>query len=158
MNLVPSQNALWQVVVFWENAFFDVVAQEREIIGMDQEPGEMIDRYFAYRLKVRNWYISRYSMLSDSERKRLELEEDRLLSTLLHNLTAYMIMCGTGQKAIQQVSALQNFSQWNLRILENSKASGKSAHWPCLFQNYQPSSGWITANGKLTYENSLPIE
>lgn len=79
---------LWQNVVFWENAFVDVVAQEREIVGMDQEPGELIDRYAA---------------LNESERKRLELEEDRLLSTLLHNLTAYMIMCGTGQKAIQQV-------------------------------------------------------
>lgn len=44
----------------------------------------------------------RYSALNDSEKKRLELEEDRLLSTLLHNMTAYMIMCGTGQKALQQ--------------------------------------------------------
>ncbi|WKY14190.1 hypothetical protein Q1695_000048 [Nippostrongylus brasiliensis] len=85
--ILPTQNPLWQKVVFWENAFVDVVAQERDIVGMDQEPSEMIDRYAA---------------LSDSEKKRLELEEDRLLSTLLHNLTAYMIMCGTGQKAIQQ--------------------------------------------------------
>ncbi|EPB80004.1 DENN domain protein [Ancylostoma ceylanicum] len=85
--ILPAQNPLWQKVVFWENAFVDVVAQERDIVGMDQEPSEMIDRYAA---------------LSDSEKKRLELEEDRLLSTLLHNLTAYMIMCGTGQKAIQQ--------------------------------------------------------
>uniref|UniRef100_A0A0K0D6V9 Drf_GBD domain-containing protein n=1 Tax=Angiostrongylus cantonensis TaxID=6313 RepID=A0A0K0D6V9_ANGCA len=85
--ILPAQNPLWQKMVFWENAFVDVVAQERDIVGMDQEPSEMIDRYAA---------------LSDSEKKRLELEEDRLLSTLLHNLTAYMIMCGTGQKAIQQ--------------------------------------------------------
>ncbi|CAJ0938011.1 unnamed protein product, partial [Mesorhabditis belari] len=49
-----------------------------DIIGMDQEPSEMIDRY---------------STLSESERKRLELEEDRLLATLLHNLTAYMMAC-----------------------------------------------------------------
>ncbi|VDM59907.1 unnamed protein product [Angiostrongylus costaricensis] len=85
--ILPAQNPLWQKMVFWENAFVDVVAQERDIVGMDQEPSEMIDRYAA---------------LSDFEKKRLELEEDRLLSTLLHNLTAYMIMCGTGQKAIQQ--------------------------------------------------------
>ncbi|VDM46070.1 unnamed protein product, partial [Toxocara canis] len=85
--ILPSQNPLWQKMVFWENAFFDVVAQERDIVGMDQEPCEMIDRY---------------SGLSESEKKRLELDEDRLLATLLHNLTAYMIMCGTGQKAIQQ--------------------------------------------------------
>jgi hypothetical protein len=33
---VPTQNPLWQKMVFWENAFFDVVAKERDIIGMDQ--------------------------------------------------------------------------------------------------------------------------
>ncbi|GMR61954.1 hypothetical protein PMAYCL1PPCAC_32149, partial [Pristionchus mayeri] len=85
--LLQSPNPLWQKVVFWENVFVDIVATEREIIGMDQEPCEMIDRY---------------AHLGEHEKKRLELEEDRLLSTLLHNLTAYMIMCGTGQKAIQQ--------------------------------------------------------
>ncbi|CAJ0938342.1 unnamed protein product, partial [Mesorhabditis belari] len=85
--ILPNQHPLWQNMVFWENAFYDVVGQERDIIGMDQEPSEMIDRY---------------STLSESERKRLELEEDRLLATLLHNLTAYMMMCGTGQKASQQ--------------------------------------------------------
>lgn len=44
---------------------------------MDSGPGEMMERY-------RN--------LSDTERKRLEHDEDRLLSTMLYNLTAYMIM------------------------------------------------------------------
>ncbi|GMT35060.1 hypothetical protein PFISCL1PPCAC_26357, partial [Pristionchus fissidentatus] len=85
--LLQTPNPLWQKVVFWENVFVDIVATEREIIGMDQEPSEMIDRY---------------AHLGEHEKKRLELEEDRLLATLLHNLTAYMIMCGTGQKAIQQ--------------------------------------------------------
>lgn len=74
-------------MVFWENVFFDAVAQERDIIGMDQEPCEMMERY---------------SGLSEADRKRLELDEDRLLSTLLHNLTAFMLMCGTPQKSIQQ--------------------------------------------------------
>ena len=40
---------------------------------MDEEPAEMIDRY---------------SQLSEADRKRLELEEDRILATLLHNMTA----------------------------------------------------------------------
>lgn len=88
MFTVSTQNPLWQKMDFWENAFFDIVAQERDIVGMDQEPSEMIDRY---------------SSLSEAEKRRLELDEDRLLATLLHNLTSYMIMCGTGQKAIQQV-------------------------------------------------------
>lgn len=78
-------------MVFWENAFFDMVAQERDIIGMDQEPSEMIDRY---------------SGLSDSEKKRLELDEDRILATLLHNMTAYMVMCNVPLKTIQQVNSI----------------------------------------------------
>lgn len=86
--LANNPNPLWQQMIFWENAFFDMVAQERDIIGMDQEPSEMIDRY---------------SGLSDSEKKRLELEEDRILATLLHNMTAYMVMCGAQTKIIQQV-------------------------------------------------------
>ncbi|VDM95490.1 unnamed protein product [Thelazia callipaeda] len=87
LSPLPSPNPLWQTMDFWENAFFDIVAQERDIIGMDQEPCEMIDRY---------------CNLSDTEKRRLELDEDRLLSTLLHNLTSYMIMCGAGQRAVQQ--------------------------------------------------------
>jgi len=82
-----NPNPLWQQMVFWENAFFDMVAQERDIIGMDQEPSEMIDRY---------------SGLSESEKKRLELEEDRILATLLHNMTAYMVMCSVPTRTIQQ--------------------------------------------------------
>ena len=34
----------------------------------------------------------RYSTLSATERKRLEHDEDRLLSTMLYNLTAFMVM------------------------------------------------------------------
>jgi len=72
---------------FWETVFLDMVAQEREKLDMDMEPSELIDRY---------------GTLSESERRRLEMEEDRILATLLHNLTAYMVMCGTATKAIQQ--------------------------------------------------------
>ncbi|VDP11901.1 unnamed protein product [Soboliphyme baturini] len=76
-------------MLFWENVFIDAVAQERDIIGMDQEPQEMIERY---------------RTLSDSERKRLELEEDRILATLLHNLTSVMVMCNAPISAVQQKS------------------------------------------------------
>lgn len=44
---------------------------------MDEEPAEMIDRY---------------SQLSEADRKRLELEEDRILATLLHNMTAMVVL------------------------------------------------------------------
>ena len=30
---------------FWEDVFLDAVAQERDIIGMDQGPAEMMERY-----------------------------------------------------------------------------------------------------------------
>jgi len=29
---------------FWEDAFLDAVSQERDMIGMDQGPGEMMER------------------------------------------------------------------------------------------------------------------
>lgn len=30
---------------FWEDVYLDAVAQERDIIGMDQGPTEMVERY-----------------------------------------------------------------------------------------------------------------
>lgn len=62
---------------FWEDAFLDAVSQERDMIGMDQGANEMMERY---------------KCLSETERKRLEHEEDRLLSTALYNLTAAMVL------------------------------------------------------------------
>nr|CAD2180348.1 unnamed protein product [Meloidogyne enterolobii] len=80
-------NMLWLRMPFWETAFLDMVAQERDKIGMDEEPAEMIDRY---------------SQLSEADRKRLELEEDRILATLLHNMTAMMHLCHVPVRTIQQ--------------------------------------------------------
>ena len=60
--------------------FPDSVAQEREAAGMDSldsGPSEMMERYKG---------------LSENEKKRLEHDEDRLLSTMLYNLVAFMIM------------------------------------------------------------------
>ncbi|XP_015787320.1 MAP kinase-activating death domain protein isoform X2 [Tetranychus urticae] len=75
--LGKDRSPLWDKMQFWEDAFLDAVSQERESVGMDQGPGEMMDRYRS---------------LSDIDKKRLEHEEDRLLSTLLYNMTAFMIM------------------------------------------------------------------
>lgn len=63
---VTTPNPLWQKVVFWENVFVDIVATEREIIGMDQEPSEMIDRlvffFLDYDSGASNAYLfCRYS-------------------------------------------------------------------------------------------------
>lgn len=35
---------------FWEDAFLDAVMLEREGMGMDQGPQEMIDRYEAWEI------------------------------------------------------------------------------------------------------------
>ncbi|KAK7170422.1 hypothetical protein R3I94_000592 [Phoxinus phoxinus] len=75
--LGKERSTLWDQVQFWEDAYLDAVMLEREGMGMDQGPQEMIDRYLS---------------LGDHDRKRLEDDEDRLLSTLLHNMIAYMLM------------------------------------------------------------------
>lgn len=78
---------LWDQMQFWEDAFLDAVSQERDMIGMDQGPSEMMDHY---------------KSLSDSERKRLEHDEDRLLSTMLFNLTAELVMLGVHKEEIKR--------------------------------------------------------
>ncbi|XP_059619149.1 MAP kinase-activating death domain protein isoform X5 [Phlebotomus argentipes] len=78
---------LWDQMQFWEDAFLDAVSQERDMIGMDQGPGEMMERY---------------KSLSDSERKRLEHDEDRLLSTMLYNLTAVLVMLNVHKEEIKR--------------------------------------------------------
>ncbi|XP_069595904.1 MAP kinase-activating death domain protein isoform X16 [Ranitomeya imitator] len=76
-SLSKERSTLWDQMQFWEDAFLDAVMLEREGMGMDQGPQEMIDRYFS---------------LGEHDRKRLEDDEDRLLATLLHNMVAYMVM------------------------------------------------------------------
>uniref|UniRef100_A0A3P9N8R0 MAP kinase-activating death domain protein n=1 Tax=Poecilia reticulata TaxID=8081 RepID=A0A3P9N8R0_POERE len=76
-SLSKERSTLWDQVQFWEDAFLDAVMLEREGMGMDQGPQEMIERYLS---------------LGEHDRKRLEDDEDRLLATLLHNMIAYMLM------------------------------------------------------------------
>lgn len=77
-GLIGKERAsIWGEPQFWEDTFFDGVAQERDLIGMDQQPGILMERYRS---------------LSSPEKKRLEHDEDRLLSTLLSNLIAFMLM------------------------------------------------------------------
>ncbi|XP_034939632.1 MAP kinase-activating death domain protein isoform X2 [Chelonus insularis] len=78
---------LWDKMQFWEDAFLDAVSQERDVIGMDQGPSEMMERY---------------KNLNDSERRRLEHDEDRLLCTLLHNLTAILVMLNVDKTEVKR--------------------------------------------------------
>ncbi|XP_012156976.1 MAP kinase-activating death domain protein isoform X7 [Ceratitis capitata] len=82
-----DRSTLWNQMQFWEDAFLDAVSQERDMIGMDQGPMEMMERY---------------KSLSEEERKRLEHDEDRLLSTMLYNLTAILVMLGVNKEEIRR--------------------------------------------------------
>ena len=42
--LGKERTTLWDQMQFWEDAFLDAVSQERDMIGMDQGPGEMMER------------------------------------------------------------------------------------------------------------------
>ncbi|XP_050410636.1 MAP kinase-activating death domain protein isoform X2 [Patella vulgata] len=85
--LGKERSRLWDQMQFWEDVFLDAVAQERDIIGMDQSPSEMMDRY---------------SSLGEMERKRLEHDEDRILSTMLFNLVSFMIMLRVNKVEIKK--------------------------------------------------------
>ncbi|XP_065451277.1 MAP kinase-activating death domain protein isoform X37 [Chrysemys picta bellii] len=85
--LGKERSTLWDQVQFWEDAFLDAVMLEREGMGMDQGPQEMIDRYLS---------------LGEHDRKRLEDDEDRLLATLLHNMLAYMLMMKVSKNDIKK--------------------------------------------------------
>ncbi|KAK6472941.1 MAP kinase-activating death domain protein-like [Huso huso] len=86
-SLSKERSTLWDQVQFWEDAYLDAVMLEREGMGMDQGPQEMIDRYLS---------------LGDHDRKRLEDDEDKLLATLLHNMIAYMLMMKVNKNDIRK--------------------------------------------------------
>ena len=73
------------------------MALEREAAGLDSGPGEMMERYIIIIIIIIiiimiTIIIIRYRCLSENEKKRLEQDEDRLLSTMLYNTVAFMIM------------------------------------------------------------------
>ena len=39
-----ERSPLWDQMQFWEDVFLDSVAQERDMVGMDQGPSEMMER------------------------------------------------------------------------------------------------------------------
>uniref|UniRef100_A0A8D0D540 MAP kinase-activating death domain protein n=1 Tax=Sander lucioperca TaxID=283035 RepID=A0A8D0D540_SANLU len=85
--LGKERSTLWDQMQFWEDAYLDAVMLEREGMGMDQGPQEMIERYLS---------------LGDHDRKRLEDDEDRLLATLLHNMIAFMLMLKLNKNDIKK--------------------------------------------------------
>lgn len=43
--LGKERSTLWDQLQFWEDAYLDAVMLEREGMGMDQGPQEMIERF-----------------------------------------------------------------------------------------------------------------
>lgn len=81
------RSPLWDQMQFWEDVFLDAIAQERDIIGLDQGPSEMMERY---------------TQLGGAEKKRLELDEDHLLAVMLYNLIAFMILMKVSKDEIRR--------------------------------------------------------
>ncbi|XP_050426755.1 MAP kinase-activating death domain protein isoform X2 [Adelges cooleyi] len=86
--LGKERSTIWNQLKFWEDVFIDTVSQERDMIGMDQGPIEMMERY---------------KNLSQSEKKRLEYDEDKLLSVMIHNLIAFMIMMNVPKDSLMKI-------------------------------------------------------
>lgn len=42
--LGKERSIIWNQLKFWEDVFIDAVSQERDMIGMDQGPVEMMER------------------------------------------------------------------------------------------------------------------
>ncbi|XP_055900949.1 MAP kinase-activating death domain protein-like isoform X6 [Biomphalaria glabrata] len=82
-----DRSRVWDHMQFWEDMFLDAVAQERDIIGMDQRPSEMMERY---------------NSLGEAEKKRLEYDEDRLLAVMLFNQAAFMLMMRVPKNEIKK--------------------------------------------------------
>lgn len=53
-------------------------------------------------LLLKMYMCNRYKSLSESERRRLEHDEDRLLCTLLHNLTAILVMLNVDKNELKR--------------------------------------------------------
>jgi hypothetical protein len=81
------RSPLWDQMQFWEDVFLDAVAQERDIIGLDQGPSEMMERY---------------NLLGTAEKKRLELDEDHLLAVMLYNFITFMVMMRVSKDEIRR--------------------------------------------------------
>ena len=61
----------------------------------------MMERYIIINIIIMIIIITiRYRCLSENEKKRLEQDEDRLLSTMLYNTVAFMIMMQVRQCAV----------------------------------------------------------
>ncbi|TNN07813.1 MAP kinase-activating death domain protein [Schistosoma japonicum] len=82
-----QKSKIWGNLQFWEDSFLDTVSQERDILGMDFRPTELLFKY------------QNASLL---KRKQMELEEDCLLVNIMHNMIAFMLMANVDRVSIRK--------------------------------------------------------
>ena len=73
--------------------------------------------------------------LCESEKKRLEHDEDRLLSTMLFNLVAFMVMMNVHKTEVKKKvqTPIQEQTFWNVVFAKEVKQTFLTAK--CYFQN-----------------------
>jgi len=58
-----ERSTLWDQMQFWEDTFLDAVSQERDMVGMDQGPGEMMERLVSLSTALKEWVCCIISLL-----------------------------------------------------------------------------------------------
>ena len=97
-----DRSPLWDQIQFWEDVFLDAVAQERDIIGMDQGPTEMMERLVVMML----WFTRLTTCLEkavnvwESDRCRGKCQE-------IHWMSGKM-----SEKSLVAENCLLRFSRW----------------------------------------------
>ena len=85
--------------------------------------------------------LIRYRLLGDYEKKHLEFEEDRLLSTMLYNLTAFMVMMQCIKTEVKKK---------NMRLLGKSHIGLQSSHAiNTLLDNIDKIVSYLSTGGEI---------
>jgi hypothetical protein len=58
-----ERSTVWDQMQFWEDAFLDAVSQERDMVGMDQGPREMMERLVSLSAALKEWACCISSLL-----------------------------------------------------------------------------------------------
>lgn len=83
MKQLGSSKAFMLKKDFWNVLFMSTVSTDRNALGWNEKTEELYQRHVS---------------LSEEHQQAFGLEEDNLLSVLLHNLLVYMLMVGVGQQ------------------------------------------------------------
>lgn len=100
--LGKTRSTVWDREDMWESMFYDAVHLEREALGMNRHPIEMLDRYEKH---------------SKRGRERLENDEDELLYSCINNMAAFMVVLGVETRNITRlISRLEGKTHIGLKF------------------------------------------